>query len=62
MGIGDKIMWLAVNGPKTGVIEEKRGEWYLVRLPNKKYVIVAFSSIKKWKETSKYLHTSSQGS
>jgi len=50
MTIGDKVTWMAVNGPKVGVIEEKRGEGYLVRLPNQKFIIAHKKSLKPWNE------------
>jgi len=48
---GDQVTWMAVNGPKTGVIEKKRGEGYLIRLPNQKCVIAHKKSLKQWNET-----------
>ena len=45
---GDAVTWRAVNGPKVGVIEEKIGEGYLIRLPNQKFVIAHKKSLQKW--------------
>lgn len=47
MTIGETISWMTVNGPKTGVVERSDGERHLVRLENKKAVIVDFSSVLK---------------
>ena len=46
MKAGDTITWMAVNGPKTGVIEGKTEKGYIARLGNGKRVIVHKNSIK----------------
>lgn len=44
---GDTVSWLAVNGPRTGVLEEPlfTGDW-LVRLPDGRHVVVNESSFR----------------
>lgn len=40
MGIGDRIGWVTVNGPASGVIEDEHPCGWLVRLDNGKSVVV----------------------
>ena len=42
---GERVSWLAVNGPRSGVLEAKKEKGYLVRLDNGQCVIVARRSI-----------------
>lgn len=45
--IGDKVRWDTVKGLKTGVIEAKRADGYLIRLDNGKCIIAHENSIRK---------------
>lgn len=44
---GERVTWMAVNGPRSGVLEAKMPTGYLVRLDNGKCVIVHQNSIKQ---------------
>ena len=45
--IGDKVQWDTVKGPKTGVIESKRADGYLIRLDNGKCIVAHETSLTK---------------
>lgn len=46
LAIGDRVTWETVNGPRSGIVEDKRTLGYLVRLDSGKCVIVNEKSIK----------------
>ena len=44
---GDHVTWETVNGPRTGIIEDKHTLGYLVRLDRGKCVIVHPNSLRE---------------
>lgn len=41
MKVGNKVVWMTVNGPRTGIIEEiQPGGYALIHLPNGRYSLV----------------------
>lgn len=44
---GDRIAWMSIKGPQSGVIETKFGNGWLTRLDNGKCVLVNEKSIKR---------------
>ena len=47
LAIGDRVTWETVNGPSTGIVEDKRTLGYLVRLDSGKCVIVHPNSLRE---------------
>lgn len=47
MGIGNKVKWESVHGPKTGVIESEWNGWYIVRMGNGKCIVADISSLRE---------------
>lgn len=45
--IGDKVTWMAVNGPVSGVIEQFGNGYAIIRLANNKVVPVSINSLKQ---------------
>ena len=44
---GDRVQWDTVKGLKTGVIESKRADGYLIRLDNGKFIVAHETSLTK---------------
>ena len=49
MGIGDKVTWDFVQGPKTGVIESEWKGWFIVRMENGKSIVADKTSLHECK-------------
>lgn len=45
--IGDRVQWDTVKGLKTGVIESKRTDGYLIRLDDGKCIVAHETSLTK---------------
>ena len=45
--IDDRVQWDTVKGLKTGVIESKRADGYLIRLDNGKCIVAHETSLTK---------------
>ena len=43
---GDRVRWIAANGPKTGVIEEFTARGIRIRLPDGKLIYAHETSLK----------------